>query len=120
MVNIVKFQLNMPKDFVRILDAEVQARIKKNRPLSKLEWLHKTPEGQALMQKALDPKGPYRSLSSTQINEKVDNEYIAIYGAPSIGRPSLHDQRVALIVEAVYAHLGVKNPDNVIGLTRRA
>lgn len=101
---IIKLQLDVPQDFLDKLDAAARVLYVKEKPMSKLEWIHRDNHGRAFINRTTDP---VLSANKTieQINKEVNDEYRKCVGPATVGRPRLRTQRLAIIIEAVNKYL---------------
>ena len=102
MTTFVKVQLNLPKDFVRHLDQVVRAETGEQRAMTPSEWFRKTEAGQEFF-RGMTYFHTCDHMSNKELAKATKDAMAKDLGIePTMGRPSIMQQRVSLIMTAFY------------------
>lgn len=104
MEEMVRIQLDFPKDFVKRLDNMVKQRGSPLKDITQYEWLRTTSAGQSFYRE-MAGEHRYVGLSNAELNRLITAKMREDLGVSAhIGRPSLMRHRVDIIMEAFNLH----------------
>lgn len=99
-----RITLGLSAESLALLDSAATRRMRDSRPISRQEWMLRTPEGRQAFQ-AITANSEFRSWPVERINDMLQKKYLAATGGVNAGRPPISQYRAAVIEDLITKYL---------------